>query len=361
METICPICFAKFNPRRIGITCSGCGENTMYSKLKRGLFSGGSTFRCPSCGRFLSDFECPVCGRSVPISTLDCEPVFFSIIGARGSGKSHYIAQIVKTLRRVSRGKFEFLPADKFTQEIYHQKYESDLFEKLRPLPATNRWINAQEIPRPLIYTLSFKNFFRTKKCMLVIYDAAGEDLQNADVNMLRNGYPYIGQSSGIILLVDPLSMPMIRNSQLMEEYFNRVGNELLSSYSAGQILKKIRTILGSKCKTIPLAITFSKIDAVRKFFGEEASIFISPNCNPFDKTRQMQINSDIVKWLERYQGKDNILAEGRHFKKHSYFGVSALGDSLSRSNDGLHLNASPVPFGVEGPLLYLLKERHYL
>jgi hypothetical protein len=211
----------------------------------------------------------------------------------------------------------------------------------------------------PLIYRWSreTKNFLgqRTyKTSMLTFFDTAGEDLREEDVMLVENRY--ISLSKGLVFLLDPLQIPDVR-----DRLKGRVPLPEPEDESRDIIVRvsgMIRNVLGIPLRDrikIPIAVTFSKIDAIRDILDPRSPLrWASPHRDGFDEAASMAVHESVRAHLQLWnaQAIENNLNGA--FETYRFFGISSLG--APPSADGVLYNESaPAPLRVEDPMLWLL------
>jgi hypothetical protein len=208
-----------------------------------------------------------------------------------------------------------------------------------------------RDVSKPLVSRLTLGQGRNATHSNLVFFDAAGEDLQSLGI-MEREGR-YITLSDGLILLLDPLQMPAVRDE------FEGAGElppvtadpyTMLGRLAA--MLREARGIRAGKQIDVPLAITLSKVDILRGLLSPDHPLFTMPSQRGrFDaeasRSLSEQFRADVVGWLgERF---DRVVKE--EFSTAAYFGVSALGENPV----GGHLRNGVAPLRVEDPILWML------
>ena len=392
-EFLCPLCFNKspveeiikhcplegsahngpihlsflqkyFGKAIVELTCDACEEGKDGASKKKTLVDG---IICPICLQKNDAADARQLDACLlPIDLVECAPSYIAVIGLRNSGKSHYIASLIQSLYEIAGDiHWEFACPDEKTTKNYYDRYTSYLCNNLKVLPSTRKY-EEQDIygKRPLIYTLEFKPPHKRRKFTCFFYDAAGEDLEESDASLLRETLRYLQQASGVILLVDPMQLPGICSSETMEDYFKQYKIEKRhSACSTAELLRKIHQILPRKRSNgksrIPVALAFSKVDALRPLFGKDSSVFL--NSSYEDKTVAHQVNmnnlslidEEMREWLQEYQGKDDVLGTAEEcFDNLACFGVSALGNGVLSSSNLGHLNSPPIPYNCLDPML---------
>lgn len=120
-KEICPYCFEYFNLKDTPFRCSSppsrCApeKDEVYSAawektpIPRGkvLNSAGGfnerfskSMRCKDCGNPSHKRLCPHCHMELPQTTGQFKNYIFAVIGAKDSGKSHYIAVLIDQIKK---------------------------------------------------------------------------------------------------------------------------------------------------------------------------------------------------------------------------------------------------------------------
>ena len=113
----CPYCFEVFRLNDTPFRCTNerceqevdaVRERTWRdsSRVGRVLPPVGfspSELRCGDCGEKSRQRVCPHCHMELPRTIGQFRNLIFAIIGAKASGKSHYIAVLIEQLRRENR------------------------------------------------------------------------------------------------------------------------------------------------------------------------------------------------------------------------------------------------------------------
>lgn len=311
---------------------------------------------CPYCFESVApNVRCSQCGETLP-SQLKLSNLMFSIVGSTESGKSHYIAILIEQMKRqAARFGWSFHAANDETINLYERRFKRPLYESLATIDKTQT--GDREARRPLIYTLCFFNGSQEQRATLVFYDAAGERFNSQDE--INRATRYLYNSAGVIFLVDPLQMSEARNlflkrfpgeeKALPERPVDnaKVGNiftRLINALQGRQLQGKI---------PVPIAITLSKIDALRFLLTDEAPVFLPPFHRGGLSLADFRRNSDYFgNLLSVIDGDREIVANARRFERVGYFGVSALGQNPQKTG---RLQFKPRPIRPLDPMLWLL------
>lgn len=318
--------------------------------------------QCKKCSRIISQRICPQCEGALPSAIDDLSDITIAIIGAKGAGKSHFIALLVQRITQLFRTFDWSLQAlSEGTISNYKTTYYNPLFRDEMVVDSTKKNVE----PEPLMYSLKFRK--NNKRVMVVFFDAAGEHFDDEQAMTTVNRYIY--NASGIICLMDPLQLTPVRDEVKAH------GINLPDQGSdTGEILDRLNRLLrvgfdskgkslGAKLIPTPLAIAFSKIDALkttdpnysgRLLFDSESMVYQDSRYNGYlDKNELETINNHMISWLEVADPQMNLLNQCRDFKKVNFFGFSALG-APPIGNSG-KLSCPPRPNRVEDPFLWIL------
>jgi hypothetical protein len=402
-DLICPFCYEKFSRSSIEFRCENddspiCKEDDpklaayfggrrkqenrvipnenwknvwqkksakgFFSKVKR-TFNVPNEVKCDKCKMPSGKRICPKCHNQLPTLFHQAHSHIISIIGARSSGKTHFITVVINEL--LNRGHLldiTTIPQDvgedrnERTTQRYQRVYKGPLIDQQRELEQTQK--NSKDY-YPLIYLLKSgqKGFSKSKALYLVFYDTAGENFKDSEeLKKLAN---YVSNSSGIIFLLDTFQVPEIKK-RLQREHvsipnigveFQDVFHQLYSLLQARGGLK-----LNAKSK-IPIALTFSKIDEVfrHNLLGDDFQDFTIredssyQTTHHYSKEEMEDVSNDMRSLLESWGEEGFIHSVESVFSKHAYFGVSALGATPV----GGRLQNKVTPHRVLDPLMWLL------
>ncbi len=313
------------------------------------------------CGTLSRQRLCPHCHMELPLGLGRHRSLILTVIGAKDSGKSHYLAVLITQLRKHLCGDLNFAlvaindaTRDRFRNELYRP-----IYEKGRAIDNTQSGRQLQNsVRQPLIYDLNlFGNgrgrSIRRRSVTLVFFDTAGEDLEHEETMSIAN--QYICRSDGIILLLDPLQLPYVRqqfrDSRLLPEESRETG-EILSR-TVRLIRKSGRRSRGKI--SIPLALAFSKFDAVSAvdgLVGPQMQLHSnSSHEGGFNVADHQAVNDEMQSLIASWDGSELIQQVRSSFKSYGFFGLSALGCNPHRDERIPHV----LPKRVEDPFLWLL------
>jgi GTPase SAR1 family protein len=373
----CPYCYAEHDITDCGLKCSYNIIGKTVKKCKFGIekydVKDGPDWtydwiplahkkKCINCKEAAKQLFCDVYKtKEIPIEFLSMKSLPIALLGAKASGKSNYIGVLINEIRKKMTGPFNCslsMACSQESKQAYDEWYYRPLYEK----GITVRGTDAETEVPPLIFPLRFMNVKNriVNMTALTFYDTAGENLN--DKSVMHKFYRYITNAHGIILLLDPLQVPNIRE-KLVNNGFNTLPDQ---NTEINNVLDTIITVIQSVKNIkgpiqIPLALVFTKIDVLEQYnilpadscLREESEhikrgAFIKPD---FEHTN-IQMQDLIDNWLDA-----DLFGYIKQFKQYSFFGVSSLGSNPA----GSKLVNGVNPRRVLDPLLWLLAENRYI
>jgi len=360
---ICPCCFSKNEERDIKYKCRKCGN--VFREKNGSLKKDG---KC-SCGATTNVRLCQVCQFELPYTFGSYQDETFSVIGLKESGKSHFIGMLVKIFARRIGEPFHV------SMEIVHDnisaKFKNMYGSRLdsgEKIDETQEAAFNNEIRKPLIYKLLFreKSLLGGKKLKVAtvsLFDNAGEDLF-AESKML-NVNQCVFNSTGIILIIDPLQLAPIRAElkvkgiSLPKEHENdaRGGTKEIITRVA-KLIRKQKNLAENQLIDTPLAIAISKSDALKDIIGEGNSMMFqeSNHDGALNKEEITGISNEIESFIPTWDDTGIVTQIKNNFKNYCFFGFSALG-----SNPENNRIEALRPLRVEDPFLWLLYKRNLI
>lgn len=300
---------------------------------------------------------CPMCHYPLPPNWRAGEATCVAMAGARFTGKTVYIAVLVKQLERLAeRYDREVIPADLTTKQRYQEIYEKPLFIErgiVQGTPSAQTFVN-----HPLIFHLGHWNGVAR---YLVLRDVAGEDLQNPE-NVDPTILEFFSRADAVFFLFDPLRVEEIR-SQLRD--LIPLPAEL--GGNPREVLRTVMQLIGEN--TPRLAVIISKFDALQQVAEVENTewgrIMMNPgaafNRDPgllsheYDEVDGQLLHYEVRSLLEKLGAGPHIRAmrnpiTGYEYR-HRLFAVSALGQAPA--GEQLHRNGIS-PFRCTDPVRWI-------
>jgi len=317
--------------------------------------------RCGECGHESRKRLCPTCHSDLPHTTGDYKNYIFAVIGAKEAGKSHYLAVLIDLLKRQVGPSLNMLleAMNDDTIQRYRSDFYDPVFKERRTIQATVSALADRKVQRPLVYslTLAGKNVFGREvirdAAVLVFFDTAGEDLN--DENVMSTVNKYIYRSDGILLLIDPLQLPQVRDRLGAGAALPGVNAETADIMTrTTRLVQKGRDLKATDQIPIPLAVAFSKFDAVRSLVDDQFQLNSSSRHHGgFDAADFQAITGEMMALLDDWGGQDLVHQVRKRYRKYGFFGLSALGCNPHATKEIPRV----LPRRVEDPFLWLLAE----
>lgn len=391
----CPSCWYKFDADQVlyiarhqslrGDTI--LGSDSMQRFLPSRFTPDGHAV--DAGGMVCPDMACPRCHLRMPASILTMPPIFLSIVGAPGSGKSYMLASMCWRLRQTLTQVFgiQFLDADA-ESNIWLSEYESTLFmhnreDELKVIKKTEltgdlyqrATINGMEVLLPRSSAFALQTIPRSGReeihRTLILYDNAGEHFQPGKDTASNPGTQHLGHAEGILFLYDPTKDPRFRrvlksdDVQLSIDHHVERQDTLLA-----EMIRRIRLHLNIDARqkiNKPLIVVISKADVLKQYIqlGREPWRWDeTQNQTALDMNEIMGVSFGMRHLLNTIAPELVTTVEG--FAENVIFvPISALGcspqpikGSTSSGKTTLAVRASDIkPVWAEVPLLVLLAQ----
>ncbi len=403
-KILCPYCFEEFDNTQAWYQCESeerdsdgeyrckrvtSSEYDQYWKgedlLMRNVWPQKSGFlarlagpklneqKCPQCGYRSRRFVCPHCYNWLPTEMIENGAEIISVIGSPSSGKTNYIIALIHQLRKYGyKMNLQAIPTqiyrdghkEEATQNVF-KKMETQLFNEKSVLQKTSD----KKTDIPWIFHLSQPT--SGKSIYLVFYDTAGEKFQ-IDI---KNNTKYLKESSGVILILDTLSINYIQNI-LKKKNLDGLGGASANYEDIQTALNQFKTQSGIKIENKPFAFVFSKFDAIIDNKDEldfAADEFITGNKksdSSYIKTGTLDLSKidsisesieealygqwgmgPLALYASSWGAKEGVRDPNNPANKYKFFGVSAFG-SMPDENGLLE---KVEPYRVMDPLLWIL------
>ena len=377
---LCPLCFSYFTRCQVPFRCGICppepdevfqkvwvgasaGRAVAMGKVLPAQFGQKGEALCSDCGHLTRKQICPECHGDLPPDIGSNKNYIFSIIGAKNTGKSHYLGVLPEVFTETVGPRVHLLlePKDEATLTRYKRDFYDPIFNRKETIRGNASFAGDWKSRFPLIYDLFPTGDFdargvKKRNVTLVFFDTAGEDLRSEDIMDRLNRYIY--RSNGIILLLDPLQIPEVRKA-LRAKFGGDIGLPELEDETrtiVTRVKHLIQNGLGIRRKKsrikIPLALAFSKFDAIEPLLEGAYTLTQEANHeNGFDRSDFQAMNDEmralLIDWNQRNL-LQNVEASFKHF---AFFGLSSLGCNPHGTNEIPMVH----PRRVEDPFLWLL------
>jgi hypothetical protein len=374
VKELCPYCFDYFNMSHTPFRCTTpvhCTKdvdpiltvkwNDPSPKGKVIPAMGFARQRtCPDCRGVTRNRICPNCHQELPHTIGEFRNLIISVVGAKNAGKSHYLPVLIEGLRR-SIGpdlKFTIQPLNDDTANRYNRDYRDRLMTQKRLLDVTQSGLANVAIRLPLVFRLTFYDEHddgqrtSTNLVTLAFFDTAGEDMNSQDTMAYVN--KYIFRSDGIILLLDPLQLDLVRDQLKANAKVALPARDTETSDIITRLDNLIHSgqNLSSEAQIkIPLAITVSKFDAVESLVDRHLNVTrSSSHVGGFDAADFDTVNREVQSLIDHWDGQYLLEQVKTGFSRYGFFAMTALG-TTPVNNEVAHVR----PKRVADPFLWIL------
>jgi len=348
------------------------------------------------------EMACPRCHMRLPRSLVGMKPLFVSLVGAPGSGKSYLLASMSWKCRTTLPDQFliSFADADG-TANQWLTEYEENLFiqasdDALQSIVKTElrghmyREVSLggmnTSLPLPSVFTLQAEesslyhreaNHFVNRS--LVVYDNAGEHFLPGEDSSANPGTQHLLHAAALLFMLDPTKDPRFRKSLSNSDDPQLTRDGLIQRQDTvfTETLNRIRLHLGldgNEQYRKPVVVLLSKSD----LFGDDIADILGStpwqwnadwetNCLDVSYLRQVSFS---VRGLISQHAPEVIRTVEAFAEDVLYMPVSALGcspipdpqhDGDSDSAMLLVRTGDIAPKWVEVPLLYVLFKLGYI
>ncbi|MFC9475997.1 hypothetical protein ACFTS5_27750 [Nocardia sp. NPDC056952] len=304
-----------------------------------------SLAECPTCALESTHRLCPHCHSQLPEAYLAADSRIVAMVGAKGAGKSTYIAVLVHELKNRIGGEFDLslTNCDDVTAERYENDFRRALYSDNQLLPATRSATTTMN--RPLIYKLTRGKGNPTRgkhpAMTLVLFDNAGEDFAT-ESQVGRTLADYLAAADAMIYLVDPDAASTSAETDVIR-----------------RVTDHLRARAGAKAGArlaIPMAVALTKVDSLRAQLPGN-SVLMRPrpaSSGRHNRADRIAVHEEIRSLLEQ-RGADGLDRFLEHnYRRYNLFGLSALGNV---PDDATVHAAGIQPHRAEDPMLWLLHE----
>ena len=301
---------------------------------------------------------CPTCRYQLPEGWRDGQAICIAMAGARATGKSLYIAVLVKQLQLLCEQLgVSMEPATRQTASAYEVNYQRPLFVQRNMIQATAPVQSQSTLQRePLVYSIGTWQGIRR---YLVLRDVAGEDMESG--NLHTPAFAFFGNADAVFFMFDPLRVKSIRD-QLQD----LVPEQTIGVGDPRSVLNNVVMAIGRG--TPRLAIILSKFDALRALQDVEGSQWSrimsnsgaaysrdTSDAKRYDEADGRLLHEEVRSLLSRLDAGGILTAvenpANQMHLPHRFFVVSALGQPPS----GRDLHSRGIaPFRCADPVRWV-------
>ncbi len=376
-DILCLFCFRSIPSRGLSFrcmmpTCKGRAPDNVYAGVRgygatvmgrvltpnpRSLAFGlPQKAICDTCQETSYTPLCPHCHFELPYDIGQIDQRIIAVIGARATGKTHYLAALIAGLQHDIGKTFNF--AVRLLGDEAQERWERDFYTPLfvrKTVIIPNRPAEVDPVVKsPLIFRCTFKDHHQRRRAFnLGFFDSAGEDLASLTTMSLQ--YRYITRADGIIFLLDPLQIPRVRSQIPAPGTLPLANLKASPDYIVSRVrdlFEREQNLRASQMVKTPIAFTLSKVDTLFPLLEPGSELHHAGAHHAYlnlDDVRS--VHTEITGYLETWISPNFAAMIESNFARYNYFGVSSLGEQPDESN---HLNAL-TPLRVEDPFLWIL------
>lgn len=338
----CPLCFTVLaTDRRTWRAISGetaadpvatryYGSSVVAGRLVESAFANGvSTPSRRDAAKQLGSpvmEACPHCHYPIPDDWRGHRTVCIAMAGARTTGKTIFIAVLVKVLQLFGeRIGCVVEPNDQRTAETYGHHYEHPLYVERKMLPPTTGIEVDKSFHRdPLVFRLGRAG---GEKQLLVIRDVAGEDLHQVN-NVSMMWTEFFGHADGVIYMFDPLKV-----SSVADQLRDLIPVQDKHDVEPLTVLQTVIAMIGGHAPK--LAVVLSKFDALhalKDVAGTEWSAIMDNPGAGFSRDPSLS--------RKPYDNDDGQLVDAEVRSLLSKLGAQSIVDAVDNPHTGAELPA---------------------
>lgn len=305
---------------------------------------------CPTCNQTSTKRLCPSCHKELPFSIATENQLNLAIIGAKRSGKSHFVAVLIEELKNRIGLEFDMavMPMNQETGDRYQDEFFNPLYVKKQILEETQSGDVNLRNREPLVFRLQFPSVDGRVGAVVTLcfFDAPGEDLKSED--QISRLTKYVYNADGLILLTEVADKSNKGSGQHNAHPSQSIVESIIRIYETAHGLSAQQNIPAS------IALTVSKMDSVEEYFPERHHpIWQNPlHRDGFDMSDYYLCSAEVEGALrESGAGQLCTLSKLRFGEKNTgFFAISSLGHTPNGANVG-----EIEPIRVSEPLLWLL------
>lgn len=299
---------------------------------------------------------CPCCHNPFPDNYGKFPVHFVSIIGITGAGKTVYLSQLLKGMRKYTEKVGYSAIVNNTGVSAFIEKNKVQAHVQLPGSTPTN------QLQQPLIFQL-VRDCGNNQKATetFVLYDVAGEVFK--DETLVKRFAPFIEHADGAIVLIDPLQFEVISEASGSAETLDEPTT----------VMEAIHNIVAAeqssmKC-SIPFAVCISKADTqeVQAVLSEDLQSRLlndvssiqdrdGYNAHLFNAVEYEPIGRALREFFQHHASELSSLINN-NYSDFSYFAFTAMGCAVDNG-----VPVGPVlPKRIEEPLLWMFYKLGYI
>jgi hypothetical protein len=311
---------------------------------------------CPDCGGVTGIRVCNACHIPLPATFVGSRNPLICLAGPKAVGKTVYLAVLLHSLLNVIRRRFGVDVTITSSRDRFGAPRTelASLFEYGRLPPATQKAEGGVREPLVVEWRGAVRGWWRRRYrgSVLSFYDTAGEDLSSlGNTTELR----YLGAASGLILFIDPLAFPRLRDMLIQPPELSTLESPIDVLARLTDVMRTSHGVGTAKRIRVPVAVALTKIDALFELLGADHPLLHQPAQGPYYDETAGRGTHEQIRALLRDWDADAIDAHlSHHYANFRYFVVSSLGWPPNYET-GVLSPHGVAPFRIEEPLTWLL------
>lgn len=324
-----------------------------------------TTAHCSNCGVPSRQEVCPHCHSDLPPNWWAHEVLGVVMVGARQSGKTTYLSGLVghleTTLLPATGGHLRPIDPESEVKLTAHRNMirAGELF------PSTLSVAQNEQLLRPMVASIGRAPDGRNRAISL--FDVAGEDMSRTET--VRPYAPALAHSDLIVILIDPLQLPGVREWLHGVVPLPEQGAPPLTV--VGNVVNEIRLLRGIPTGRLPnrAAVVFAKFDGIQavakepqsplsRLIGPGNALWRDPYVNQpglYSEPDGRRVHDEVRALLLAMNERALVDEVEQSFAEFRYFALSALGHGPK----GRQLtDAGASPQRVGDPIRWLLWSR---
>jgi len=382
-EGVCPFCFHEIKiAYKLWYQCLGRGNGTCTKwidpvrvQLTKSMAETYPAFappqksydhptNCPACGGKTGVRACPDCHTPLPSGFGESKSPLFGIVGTKGAGKTTLMTVLVRQLRDSVGKRFDSSillandnPDGQGSLSEYQANREFPLYERGQlPVPTSALGTSTRQHAVPVQFRWQQGAGRKIKSSMFSVIDTAGEDLNNF---MSVASLPYLPVANGLIILLDPFTLPSARATLNLTRAAISVGDDI-PIHVLGNLTDMLRTERGVSSRKrigLPVAVVFTKMDAFFRMLDPSSPLMrTAPPVPAYTEADGRAVHEHMLAMLHEWSAQDIDAHMRLNFSDFRYFGVSALGAEPDYEQSRV-APGGIRPHRVEDPVLWLLSK----
>ncbi|MBX9717708.1 MAG: hypothetical protein K2X36_02570 [Microbacteriaceae bacterium] len=281
------------------------------------------------------------------------------MVGVRASGKTVMLAALHRELLKTVARRFNAAidnPGGGTGLAKQLQDYDTEMSRDGGRLPQQTQ---VGQKSAPAVYEWRYDVRGKVRSTLFSFYDNAGEDFASEDRALSIH---YLGQVSGVILLLDPFSFPEnVQKAQDKGVVLSQsdAPENVLASLTA--VLRMSHAVKTNRKITVPVAVVVSKIDAFFDDLPENHPLRQpSSTLGVFDEAEAASLHDHMSALVASWGGDGLLRSLQQNYETYRVFGASALGAEPDYRTGEVNARGR-LPHRVAEPFLWLLAERKFL